>query len=139
VQEILLPASTELETYGYGMARKLPPSSYLKPAPASAGRRSLVNVFGTPRAHQWEIPLGGSDTGLRAAQLQHQAARQLRDSILLSEWGSLAEFARQHDGVSYDRLRGILSGDVWMRFDDIAQLSLLLMLDPQLKLLGRGE
>jgi hypothetical protein len=83
--------------------------------------------------------LGGSDTGLRAAQLQHQAARQLRDSILLSEWGSLAEFARQHDGVSYDRLRGILSGDVWMRFDDIAQLSLLLMLDPQLKLLGRGE
>ena len=72
------------------------------------------------------MPDGGSEVGKEAAELQHEIARQLRDTILLSEWGSLAEFARQHESVSYDRLRGVLSGDIWMRFEDIVEISTLL-------------
>ena len=105
------------------MARKLPPSAYVVPVPSTAGRRSVVNVFGTPRAREWVVPEGGTEVGRKAAELQHEIAHQLRDTILLSEWGSLAEFARQHESVSYDRLRGVLSGDIWMRFEDIVETS----------------
>ena len=108
------------------MARKLPPSAYTVPVPSTAGRRSVVNVFGTPRAREWVVPDGGTEVGKKAAELQHEIAHQLRDTILLSEWGSLAEFARQHESVSYDRLRGVLSGDIWMRLEDIVEISSLL-------------
>ena len=108
------------------MARKLPPSAYVVPVPSTAGRRSVVNVFGTPRAREWVVPDGGTEVGKKAAELQHEIAHQLRDTILLSEWGSLAEFARQHESVSYDRLRGVLSGDIWMRLEDIVEISSLL-------------
>lgn len=112
--------------YGRGVARKLPPSAYVEPVRSSASRRTLVNVFGTPRARKWKVPTGGTAVGLAAAQMQHQVAWELRDAIALSEWGSLAEFARQHDGVSYDRFRGVLSGDVWIRIEDIVELTALL-------------
>lgn len=108
------------------MARKLAPSAYLEPAPSTAARRNLVNVFGTPRAKQWRVPVSGSDAGLRAAQLQHQLARQFRDAINASDAGNVSEFTRRHPAFTYDRLRGILSGDVWMRLEDIAELSHLL-------------
>jgi len=119
------------------MARKLPPSAYAVPVPSTAGRRSVVNVFGTPRAREWVVPDGGTEVGKKAAQLQHEIAHQLRDTILLSEWGSLAEFARQHESVSYDRLRGVLSGDIWMRFEDIVEISTLLDLRAKVTLMAR--
>ena len=130
------PVSSRVVIYGRGVARKLPPSTYVEPVPSSASRRSLVNVFGTPRARLWRIPEGGSAIGLEAARLQHVVARQLRDAIAVSEWGSLAEFARQHVGISYDRLRGILSGDNWMRFEDVVELANLLGLNVQIELRG---
>lgn len=108
------------------MARKLAPSAFVEPAPSTAARRNLVNVFGTPRARKWRVPETGTDAGLRAAQLQHELARQFRDAIGTSEAGNIAEFARRHDAFTYDRLRGILSGDVWMRLEDVAELSHLL-------------
>jgi hypothetical protein len=120
------PFSSLAVIYGRGVARKLPPSAYIEPARSSASRRTLVNVFGTPRARKWKLPSGGTAVGLAAAQLQHQIAWEFRDAIALSEWGSLAEFARQHDGVSYDRFRGVLSGDVWMRTEDFVELAELL-------------
>ena len=119
------------------MARKLPPSAYVVPVPSTAGRRSVVNVFGTPRAREWVVPDGGTEVGKKAAELQHEIAHQLRDTILLSEWGSLAEFARQHESVSYDRLRGVLSGDIWMRFEDIVEISTLLDLRAKVTLMAR--
>ena len=131
------PVSSSVVIYGRGVARKLPPSVYVDPAPSSASRRSLVNVFGTPRARTWKIPTDGTAVGLAAAQLQHSVARQFRDAIAVSEWGSLAEFARQHDQVSYDRLRGILSGDMWIRLEDVAELSDVLGLDVQVILKQR--
>ena len=85
-----------------------------------------MNVFGTPRARQWRVPEAGSDAGLRAAQLQHELARQFREAIGASEAGNISEFTRRHDAFTYDRLRGILSGDVWMRLEDVAELSHLL-------------
>ncbi len=108
------------------MPRKLAPSEYLEPANSTASRRAVVNVFGTPRARQWRVPPGGTDAGLRAAQLQHQMAKQLRDAITAGEAGNIAEFTRRHGAFTYDRLRGILSGDVWMRLEDVAELSHLL-------------
>ena len=135
----MYPDSAAIVTYGRGVARKLPPSAYVDPVPSSASRRSVVNVFGTPRARQWKIPNDGTVVGMAAAQLQHSLARQFRDSIAVSEWGSLAEFARQHDHISYDRLRGILSGDMWMRFEDVAELSDLLGLDAKVILKKRDH
>lgn len=70
--------------------------------------------------------MDGSGAGLRAAQLQHQLARQFRDAISASDAGNVAEFTRRHPVFTYDRLRGILSGDVWMRLEDVAELSHLL-------------
>lgn len=116
------------------MARKLAPSAYVEPAMSTAARRSLVNVFGTPRAKQWRVPASGTDVGLRAAQLQHELARQFRDVINASEAGNIAEFARRSPVFTYDRLRGILSGDVWMRLEDVAELSHLLGLRALLSL-----
>ena len=107
------------------MPRKPAPSAYLKPVVTSS-RRSVVNVFGTSRARQWRQPAGGTEAGLRAAQLQHQIARQLRAAILDSDAGNLAEFARRYDRLSYDRLRGIMKGDVWMRLEDVAEIAHLL-------------
>src|SRR5665213_1185178 len=112
--------------YRRGMARRIPPAAYLEPVKSSTTRRSFVNAFGTPRARTWSIPKGGSQSGALAAKLQHDIARQLRDAIATSEWGSLAEFARQHGDISYDRLRGVLSGDVWIRLEDAAVLAELL-------------
>ena len=109
-----------------GMARKLAPSAYVEPASSTAARRTLVNVFGTPRAKQWRVPASGTEAGLRAAQLQHELARQFRDAINASDAGNLSEFTRRHPAFTYDRLRGILSGDVWMRLEDVAELSHLL-------------
>ena len=108
------------------MARKRAPSAYVEPASSTAARRSLVNVFGTPRAKQWRVPVAGTEAGLRAAQLQHELARQFRDAINASDAGNVSEFTRRHPAFTYDRLRGILSGDVWMRLEDIAELSHLL-------------
>ena len=72
------------------------------------------------------MPAAGTEAGLRAAQLQHALARQFRDAISSSDEGNIAEFARRHSAFTYDRLRGILSGDVWMRLEDVAELSHLL-------------
>ena len=108
------------------MARKLAPSAYVEPASSTAARRTLVNVFGTPRAKQWRVPAAGTEAGLRAAQLQHELARQFRDAINASDAGNVSEFTRRHPAFTYDRLRGILSGDVWMRLEDVAELSDLL-------------
>jgi hypothetical protein len=108
------------------MARKLAPSAYVEPAMSTAARRSLVNVFGTPRAKQWRVPESGTYVGLRAARLQHELARQFRDAINASDAGNVSEFTRRHPAFTYDRLRGILSGDVWMRLEDVAELSHLL-------------
>ena len=108
------------------MPRKLAPSEYVEPANSTAARRSVVNVFGTPRARQWLVPSGGSAAGLRAAQLQHELAKQFRDAIAASDAGNIAEFTRRNTAFTYDRLRGILSGDVWMRLEDVAELSHLL-------------
>lgn len=63
---------------------------------------------------------------MRAAHLQHELARQLRDAISSSDAGNIAEFARRHPTFTYDRLRGVLSGDIWMRLEDVAELSHLL-------------
>ena len=114
------------------MARKLRPSAYAVPVQSKTGNRSIINVFGTLRARDWLVSEGGTDAGKRAAELQHQIAHQIRDAILLSEWGSLAEFARQHQDISYDRLRGVLSGDIWMRLEDVAEWSNLLGLEIQI-------
>ncbi len=109
-----------------GMARKLAPSAYVEPASSTAARRNWVNVFGTPRARQWRVPTSGTEAGLRAARLQHELALQLREAITASEAGNIAEFTRRNPVFTYDRLRGILSGDVWMRLEDVAELSHLL-------------
>ena len=114
------------KTYGHHMARKLAPSEYLEPAPSTAARRSQVNVFGTPRARTWRVPKNGTAVGLRAAQLQHDLAKQFRDAISASDEGNIAEFTRRYEAFTYDRLRGILAGDVWMRLEDVAELSHLL-------------
>jgi len=114
------------------MTRRVPPSAYLEPVRSSASRRTQVNAFGTPRARVWQMPVGGTSAGMRAAKLQNSVARQLRDAISMSQWGSLAEFARQHDEFTYDRLRGTLSGDLWMRLEDVAEISYLLGLRPRL-------
>lgn len=108
------------------MARKLAPSAYVEPASSTAARRTLVNVFGTPRAKRWRVPASGTEAGLRAAQLQHELSRQFRDAINASDAGNVSEFTRRHPAFTYDRLRGILSGDVWMRLEDVAELSHLL-------------
>jgi hypothetical protein len=105
------------------MPRKVPPSAYVEPLPASTARRAVVNPFGTLQAETWAVPAGGTDSGLRAAVLQHQIAQQLREAITTSEPGTLAELCRQHAGLSYERLRGVLAGDVWMRLDDIAEMA----------------
>ncbi len=120
--------------YGRGMARKLAPSAYLEPVSSTAARRNLVNAFGTPRAQNWCMPASGTDAGLRAARLQHDLAKQFREAISASEAGNLAEFTRRHPVFTYDRLRGILAGDVWMRLEDIAELSELLGLHVQVSL-----
>ena len=72
------------------------------------------------------VPTAGTEAGLRAAQLQHELARQFRDAISASDAGNLSEFTRRNPAFTYDRLRGILSGDVWMRLEDVAELSHLL-------------
>lgn len=72
------------------------------------------------------MPVAGTEAGLRAARLQHELARQFRDAINASDAGNVSEFTRRHPAFTYDRLRGILSGDVWMRLEDIAELSHLL-------------
>jgi ADP-ribose pyrophosphatase YjhB (NUDIX family) len=120
--------------YGRRMARRISPSAYVRPVETSAAKRPLVNVFETPRANVWSVPDGGTEVGLRAAQLQHEVARQVRDAISTSQWLSLAEFARSNGSFTYDRLRGILSGDLWMRLEDVAELAQILGLHPRLLL-----
>jgi hypothetical protein len=115
--------------YRVGVPRKLPPSAYAVPRPASTARRAVINPFGTPQAETWSVPEAGSDGGLRAALLQHRIARQIRDAIADSESGTLAELCRRHRHLSYERLRGVLAGDVWMRLDDIAETAHVLELD----------
>ncbi len=75
------------------------------------------------------MPEDGTDGGLRAALLQHQIAQQIRDAIANSEAGTLAELCRRYRQLSYERLRGVLAGDVWMRLDDIAEIGHVLELD----------
>lgn len=116
--------------YGLYMPRKIVPSGYLEPVRSAATKRTLVNVFGTPRARKWSVPAGGSKAGLRAAQLQHEIAMRLRDAIEASDAGNPSELVRRHDGITYDRLRGILSGDVWMRLEDVAELAAFLKVKP---------
>ena len=125
--------------YRYGMPRRIPPSAYLEPGKSTAPRRPEVNLFGTPRARTWRIPEGGTESGLRGAQLQHQISRQLRDAITVSDYGNARALARERDGITYDRLRGVLSGDVWMRLEDVAGLALLLRLEPVVALEAVGS
>lgn len=103
------------------MPRRLPPNAYAVQIPA-AGRlkRDTVNPFGTRRLKAWTLPPGGTEAGLRAARLQHDTAQSLRDAIQKSEHGSVAEFSRTCPDLTYERLRAILSGDAWMRLEDIA-------------------
>lgn len=63
---------------------------------------------------------------MHAARLQHDLATALRDAIARDDAGKIAEFVRRHPEFTYDRLRGILSGDMWMRLDDITELARLL-------------
>lgn len=119
-----------LTAYRRGMPRRVPPSSYVEPGKSTAPRRPEVNLFGTPRARVWRVPEGGTEAGLRGAQLQHQISRQLRDAITVSDYGTARALAREKKGISYDRLRGILSGDIWMRLEDVAELAHLLRLAP---------
>lgn len=117
--------------YRRRMARRIPPSAYVRPVETRAVKRPLVNVFGTPRALVWSVPDDGTEVGLRAAQLQHEIACQVRDAISTSQWLSLAEFSRSNASFTYDRLRGILSGDLWMRLEDVAELAQILGLRPR--------
>lgn len=105
------------------MPRKIPPSEYAVPRLATSGRRSTVNPFGTARLQNWQIPPGGTEIEKVAAQVQHQVARKFRDLINQSQFGSIAEFARANPEISYERLRSILAGDSWMRFQDMALLA----------------
>lgn len=134
VEECACPDARMESAYRLGMARRLPPADYLEPVESTGPRRTTVNVFGTPRARTWRVPSGGSDAGLRAAKLQHQLARRFRDAIAVSDAGSVAEFTRRHDAFTYDRLRGILAGDVWMRLEDVAELAHLLGLRTSFRL-----
>lgn len=124
--------------YRRAVPRKPPPSAYVEPAQSSAARRTVVNVFGTPRARDWRIPEDGTRAGLLAAQLQHDIARRLRDAISEDDAGNVLEFTRRHPEVTYDRLRGVLSGDLWMRLEDVAQLADLLGLEPEVSLREHG-
>ena len=129
VRDNLRPVTESAEAYRVGVPRKLPPSAYAEPRPASTARRAVINPFGTPQAEVWAVPEDGSDGGLRAALLQHQIAQQIRDVIADSDAGTLAELCRRHRHLSYERLRGVLAGDVWMRLEDIAETAHVLELD----------
>lgn len=75
------------------------------------------------------MPEGGTEVGLQAAQLQHALAHKFRGFLNQSEEGSIAEFARRHPEISYERLRAVLTGDMWMRLEDIAILTTLMGLN----------
>jgi len=105
------------------MARRLPPSAYVVPIERSGGRRTLINPFGTSADINWQIPVGGDENSLRAAQLQHRLATRFRSEITNSEWGTTSDLVADSDLLTYDRTRAILAGDLWMRLDDIAALS----------------
>lgn len=76
------------------------------------------------------MPDGGTPLAQVAAQFQHDAARKFRDLLNTSQFGSIAEFARNTPEISYERLRAILTGDMWMRMEDIALLSQQLKVRP---------
>lgn len=116
------------------MGRRLPPSAYAVAAPSGTARRPQVNPFGTPRLREWHLPEGGTEEGLGGAQIQHQFARKFRAAINEDESGSIAEFARRHPQFSYERLRAILTGDAWMRLEDVAALTRLLGLELRINL-----
>ena len=80
------------------------------------------------------MPEGGTDAGIRAARFQHDIALQLREAIAASDSKTVAEFVRRSDGFTYDRVRAILSGDLWMRLDDVVELSHQLGLRPSVRL-----
>lgn len=126
-------------SYGSHMPRKLVPATYLEAIGTTAGRRSTTNVFGTSRVRMWVMPNGGTDAGLRAARFQHEIALQLREAIAASESKTVAEFVRRNDGFTYDRVRAILSGDLWMRLDDVVELSHQLGLRPSVRLEAADE
>ena len=116
--------------YRLGMARKLQPCAFVQLAESTSAKRTQVNVFGTARARNWFIPEDGSEKELLAAQLQHRIAVQIRGAITQSDAGNPAEFARRHDELTYARLRGVLSGSLWMRMDDLSGIAHLLGLVP---------
>jgi hypothetical protein len=76
------------------------------------------------------MPEGGSVLGQSAAKFQHETATKFRQLINLSEFGSVAEFSRNSPEISYERLRAILTGDMWMRLEDIALLASKLGVHP---------
>ncbi len=135
----LIHRQHQATAYRHEMPRRIPPSAYLEPGKSTAPRRPEVNLFGTPRARTWRIPQGGTESGLRGAQLQHQISRRLRDAITVSDYGTARALAREHDLITYDRLRGVLSGDVWMRLEDVAGLAYLLGLEPVFALESLSE
>jgi hypothetical protein len=112
------------------MARKVPPSAYAVPRAATTSRRSTINPFGTNRLKEWQMPEGGTTLGQAAAKLQHETAGIFRNLINQSHFGSVAELARNNSEISYERLRAILTGDMWMRFEDIALLASQLGVSP---------
>ncbi|MDA3014850.1 MAG: hypothetical protein O3A89_04710 [Actinomycetota bacterium] len=105
------------------MARRLPPSAYVVPIPRGAGRRTAINPFGTDEKITWQIPDGGDENLLRAAQLQHRLALRFRTEITNSPWGTTSDLVAESDDLTYDRTRAVLAGDLWMRLDDITALS----------------
>lgn len=105
------------------MARRLPPSAYVVPIERSEGRRTLINPFGAADKVMWQVPDGGDENSLRAAQLQHRLATRFRSAITNSHWGTTSDFVADSDLLTYDRTRAILAGDLWMRLEDIAALS----------------
>jgi hypothetical protein len=76
------------------------------------------------------MPEGGTNLGQAAAKLQHETAGIFRNLINQSHFGSVAELARNNSEISYERLRAILTGDMWMRFEDIALLASQLGVSP---------
>lgn len=108
------------------MPRKVPPAAYAVLQESGTARRSLVNPFGTGRLRDWRMPEGGTPEGLEGAQLQHRVVRKVREALLQRDEMSIAEFTREHDEFTYERLRSLLAGDAWMRMEDLAALSRLL-------------
>lgn len=80
-----------------------------------------------------DVPLTEQDW-LRAAQIQEQFARRVRDQI----GGPVTDFAETHE-ISYGRLSRMLRGENVMKLEDVAELERLLGLRSAWQLTLRAE